>query len=109
EERLVGEDLVGNAAANAFERIPFDEAWSFLWNTRAGNWRSNHFSLGLRYLFAPTVQGSLLSGTVRYLADSHWTAFFNFDVVGSQGHSQGEYFFRNQGNDRVQLGVTYVF
>lgn len=109
EERIFSDELVGDAAANAFERVPYDEAWSFRWKVRPGNWRFNRLGLGMRYLYAPTVKGSLLSGSISFLAGANWQTFFNFDVVGSQGGTQGEYFYRNQGNDRLQAGLSYVF
>ncbi|MDC0980360.1 hypothetical protein OAQ84_01355 [Bdellovibrionales bacterium] len=109
EGRVVKKDLIEGVAENAFEKIPYDEAWAMGWGVTPGNWRFQKWGVNFRYLFAPTVKGSLLSGAISYATSEKWSGFFKFDIVGSQSSEQSDYFYRNQGNDRLQAGVTHVF
>lgn len=72
-------------------------------------------SLKSRAIYDFSVQGTLLSGELKYTANNRWAVALGADVIGSgraksnQGQGGAEFFNLYRANDRVRGSIAYAF
>ncbi|MCB0412404.1 MAG: hypothetical protein KDD22_07755 [Bdellovibrionales bacterium] len=108
--RAVHDQLMGSEVESSYDRFPIEEAASFSWKGTLRFFSQNFFWRG-QYWYSIKEEGGWLSTGLLWQATRDLGWYLDFDVLGTNldpEKSQG-FISRYRGNDRVLVGMTYVF
>ncbi|MCB0406746.1 MAG: hypothetical protein KDD34_01005 [Bdellovibrionales bacterium] len=111
-KNLAPSTLLGDTVDSSLDRFMFDKVFSTEYMQQF--FISNHYSLryGIKYLYSIPDEAGLFSTKIEYLVGENFIFDLGLDVLGaneSADKAGSGLMTRYRSNDRVAVGMTYVF